>query len=183
MTYCRVHSQAVEAALGRGRQRSGRRSRARRILPVAIGTARGAKRRPPPAVTARAAAAAAAATARIPAPARVTTLLLLQHLEPDGENLIQVCSKPFSPCTKLGVWKRTETGIRSRVSTFEPERRLLSVVLFWDAAWRLTASFGTDFVSWLALGENQGKKVALRVSGSRDLGKSWPNSVLATAGP
>lgn len=144
---------------------------------------RGAKRRPPPAVTARAAAAAAAATARIPAPGRVTPLLLLQHLEPDGENLIQVCSEHFSPCAKLGVWKRTETGLLSRVSTFEPERRLPSVVLFWEAAWRLTALFGTDFVSRLALGENQGKRVALRISGSRDLGKSWANSVLAAVGP
>lgn len=118
---------------GLGRSAIQRSSRAGRTLPVAIGTARGAKRRPPPAVTAPAAAAAAAATARIPALARVTPLLLPQHLRPDGENLTQVCSECFSRCAQLGVWTRTETRLLSRVCTFEPERTLPSTALLWDA--------------------------------------------------
>ena len=117
---------------------------------------------PPKAVTAPVAAAAAAATARIPGRDRVTPLLL-QHLGPDGEILIQVSSEYFPCAENWGVWKRAETGLLSRVSTFEPERRLPSIALFWDAARRLTALFGTDFVSRLALVENQGKRVALRI--------------------
>lgn len=92
---------------------------------------RGAKRGPPPAITARAAAAAGAATARTLAPALArVTLLLLQHLGPDQENLTQVCSEYFLWCVKLRVWKRTETGFPSGASPFESELRLLSIALF-----------------------------------------------------
>lgn len=69
---------------------------------VAGGTVHDAKRRPPPVVTTPAAAAAAAATARIPALARVTPLLLFQHLGPEGETLFKFAASTFPGAQNWG---------------------------------------------------------------------------------
>lgn len=87
---------------GQGRPAIPAQESGRADPPVAGGTVRDAKRRPPPVVTTPAAAAAAAATARIPALARVTPLLLFQHLEPEGETLFKFAASTFPGAQNWG---------------------------------------------------------------------------------
>lgn len=134
----RGHSRTVEASHGKGDLRSGRKSR-RGIL---AGCSEDRARRqatPPPAATAPAAAAAAAATARIQA-----GLGLL----PSSCSISGQKGKPYSSLqqsTFSGAQNCAETSLLSRVSTSEPEPRLPSVVLPWDAAWRRRLCAGQVF--------------------------------------
>lgn len=75
------------------------------------------------------------------------------------KTLLEFTASLLLVCKTGGLETRRDPPAFPRVSTFEPEPRLLSIALVWNTAGRLTALFGTDFASPLALHETRGKEL------------------------
>lgn len=110
----------MEAAPGSGDPRSGLRSRAGRILPVALGSAR--RQATPPCGHCPGGSSCGSGNCSHPSPGSGYSPPPPASRARPGKPCSSL-RRVLSPCAKLGVWKRAETGLLSRVSTLEPERR------------------------------------------------------------
>lgn len=151
-TICWDHFWAVEAARGRGNLRSGSGlgSWAGRILSVALGSAR--RQATPPFGHCPGGSSCGSGNCSHPSPSSGYSAPPPASRARPGKRSLSL-QRVLFPCAKLGVWKRSETGLLSRVCTLKPERRPPGIALFWDATWRLTALLEQILLlGWLAWG-------------------------------